>query len=363
MRRPAIDALRGFVVILMALDHTQFFWSVTGLYNDGLNGFFPVYTSAWHQITRFLSHLCAPTFLFLAGMMMSWDRDRRKILKRILLLLILQFTLENIAWWPAGYLQAGYRYFGILSCIGLSMLFILLLTLSGLKTISIFFISIGTILVSQVISHEIPHTHAFWQGLAIIVYAPTLDHLYPMTSLFTLLQWFGFMGIGYSYGSRISQKRLGEYWKETMALGVVAIGGFFMVRCYNGFGNFLHWDAPFSREFFILSKYPPDLSFTLFMFGILWVVLGLLIKWENKLRVLWMKPFLLFGKKSLFFYVVHLYVYGAVAYVLGQRVGVSLGTTWAVWCVGLVIMYYLCSAAEKLDMKKILNKSNHLPGE
>ena len=340
-RTKSIDALRGLVVILMALDHTQFFWFSFGLPNDGLSGYIPQYLNSFHQLTRFLSHMCAPTFLFLAGMMMAWTLKKRNLFLRGLTLILLQFTLENMAWWPMDYLASGYAYFGILSCLGFSMCIFSML--SFLKPYWFLAFGIAILVLPQFSSLAVPNAHPLLQSLAIILYAPTLNHLYPMTGLFTLIPWMGFMGLGFFLGSKTQNRDLSQYKIIFCLASLALITAAFILRYLNGFGNFLHWyGTPFGSDFFILSKYPPSLVFILFTLGIMFLVWSVFIYYESKLNLRIFHPLITFGQTSLFFYVVHLYVYGSVAYYYGHNVQLNLAQTWIVWFVGLIVMYFLC---------------------
>ncbi|HBQ21536.1 MAG: hypothetical protein A2Z91_02175 [Deltaproteobacteria bacterium GWA2_38_16] len=342
-RHISLDALRGLVVVLMALDHVQFFWFSFGLPNDGLHGLIPQYLSSFHQLTRFLSHLCAPTFLFLAGMMVAWKKDPKHIFIRGIILIFLQFTLENIAWWPKGYIEnKGYAYFGILSCLGVGMCMLALL--SSVRPLFIFIISIFIFFLSQaIVNPMVPNAHPFLQGLAIIFYVPTLEKFYPMTSLFTVIPWVGFMGIGYYIGTKTLNHPLYLYKKTFGIVGLILIITSSVLRYMNGFGNTLHWyGSPFGSDFFILSKYPPSLVFSGFILGIMFLIWALFIHTESKFSR-W-NPLVVFGQVALFFYLVHLYLYGLGAYIVGHTVGLThLSHIWGIWFLGLIPLYFLCA--------------------
>lgn len=365
-RKPSIDFLRGLVIILMAVDHTQFFWYQDGLPNDGLEGVFYTYPTVAHHITRYLSHLCAPAFLFLAGMMLAWKNSRTYAMSRGIILILLQFTLENIAWGPKLYLETGYAYFGILSCLGVSM--ILCALLSYLKPIAILFFSLGLLLAPQFLysnaslvphflNSSLSHTITDWlQIISIIFYAPTLNHQYPMTSLFTIVPWAGFMGVGFYFGvSALRHPRTPPAWSASSSgdllfktrimilLGTLGLILFLIIRLSHG-------NSLFSHEFFIFSKYPPDLSFLTLTSGIMFLILGLAIRFESILEHKIFGPILLFGQTSLFFYIAHLYLYGAVSNLYG-RINVGIGTVWVIWTVGLVIMYFICREYKNIKSK------------
>ncbi|OFZ53590.1 MAG: hypothetical protein A3D92_07655 [Bacteroidetes bacterium RIFCSPHIGHO2_02_FULL_44_7] len=238
--------------------------------------------------------------------------------------------------------------------------------LASLKPILILLLSLTTIFLSQVIPHNVPTTTSLLQTLAIIFYAPNLDSTYPARSLFTIFQWMGFMGLGFFVGKKITLQNLSSYKSKFRAVGLCLLLLFFLVRAVNGFGNFLPWVNLFSREFFILSKYPPSLDFSLVTLGLMFLIWSLIMDFEHVIpspkglvilspkgegshRVC--QPLLLFGQTSLFFYIVHLYLYGLAAYILNKNVGISLAATWGIWLTGLIPMYFLCSLYQRLKMR------------
>ncbi len=79
-----IDLLRGLVMVIMALDHTRDFFHVASLTGDPLN---PVTTTPILFFTRWVTHFCAPTFVFLSGLS-AWLQAQRKTKKELSVFLI-----------------------------------------------------------------------------------------------------------------------------------------------------------------------------------------------------------------------------------------------------------------------------------
>ena len=126
----AIDAVRGWVMIFMALDHAMAF-SYVHIFAEGFQKMRPdKMPDVIHYLTRFITHYCAPTFIFLAGLSvalytlsrrsqgLSEGQITRKLLLRGLLLIALQLVVVNWIWGFGLPFGGPQIYFGVLGCIG-----------------------------------------------------------------------------------------------------------------------------------------------------------------------------------------------------------------------------------------------------
>ncbi|MCJ8269943.1 MAG: heparan-alpha-glucosaminide N-acetyltransferase domain-containing protein, partial [Psychrosphaera sp.] len=119
-RLVAIDILRGLIIVLMALDHTRDFWGAAGFNPTDLSQTTP----AWF-LTRWVTHFCAPLFVFLTGvsaMLYSQKLESKAQLRNYLLsrgvwLIILELTIVNLSW------QVGYSitFVQVIWVLGMSM--------------------------------------------------------------------------------------------------------------------------------------------------------------------------------------------------------------------------------------------------
>jgi uncharacterized membrane protein len=123
-RLESIDLLRGLLMLLMALDHTRDFFSVpAGDPGDPL--------TSWPALfaTRWITHLCAPGFIALAGISVHLQRRRgkspeqmtRMLLTRGAWLILLEVTVVSFAWAfsPSTYLQVIWAIGVSMICLGL----------------------------------------------------------------------------------------------------------------------------------------------------------------------------------------------------------------------------------------------------
>ena len=100
-RLESIDLLRGLLMIFMALDHTRDFFSV-----QTVNPTDPQHSWAALFLTRWVTHLCAPGFIALAGASVYLQRQRGKtpaqlsrlLFTRGLWLLFLEVTVISFGW-------------------------------------------------------------------------------------------------------------------------------------------------------------------------------------------------------------------------------------------------------------------------
>ena len=205
-RIESIDLLRGIVMIIMAIDHVRdYFHFDAFLYS-------PVdisQTSAGLFITRWITHLCAPTFIFLAGVSTYFVAQKKTLsdtsfflLTRGIWLVLLQLTLIRFFW----NFDPLFRYNSntIISTIGICM--IVLSGLIYLRIRTIFFIGIV-----MVVGHNLLDGISFKEGtLADVLWSFLhvqksfdLGGGYAFTFLYPVIPWVGVMALGYCFGSAL----------------------------------------------------------------------------------------------------------------------------------------------------------------
>lgn len=328
-RIESIDLLRGMVMIIMALDHVRdLFHFDAFLYSpEDLTR-----TSAGLFFTRWITHLCAPTFIFLAGTSTYFVAKRKTkketsifLLTRGLWLIVLQLTIVRFGW----HFDPLLRYNGssIISIIGCCM--IVLAGLIHLRIHTIFFI--GFIMV---VGHNRLDNITFDDGSvadmlwAFLHIAKSFDlgHGYRFNSLYPLIPWAGVMALGYCLGRLYDVDFSSDRRRELLLiLGALSLFIFMMLRLINRYGDPLPWSMQsewsFSvMSFFNLQKYPPSLLYLLATLGISLLLLGLL---EGREVTAW-KPVSLFGKVALFYYVAHVYL----IHLLAMTAAVLTGFSW-----------------------------------
>ena len=371
-RLVGLDLFKGLIMIIMALDHASFFAAKIHPF-EFWDLALPHFPDAVSFITRFVTHICAPGFFLMmgAGMILlansrrsqGWPEGKitRFFLVRGLILVVLQFFLENPAWLigmlgdktqalsaavTSGSGEKIMFFFGVLSALGMSMVVWALLLRS--RSSLILGLSSAFILLTQILVPSAENAERLYSPLLRILLIPgqtgTMRVLYP------LMPWLGITGLGIFFGRGLIRNRKNTH-RRTLFAGVALVILFLIVRALGSFGNFHPPQGTNIVAFFNLTKYPPSLAFILLTVGLNFLLIYFLTRWETALAK-WAKPLLIFGQTALFFYLVHLYVYGFIGFAFPQ--GTGYGQLYMSWLVGLVILYPLCIVYRRFKSKKPL---------
>jgi len=310
-REQAVDVLRGGVMIVMALDHVREF-----LHAAPFNSLDLSQTNAALFITRWISHFCAPVFVFFAGMgaWLSTTRGKavphvaRRLLTRGLWLVLLEFTIVHFGWF-------FYRYdvlvLQVIWAIGCSMV-----ALAGMVFLPTWLIvTTGVTLIAG--QHLFDAVSFQDQGAVewlwvIFVSGGELDGtssswpLLPVDVFYPVLPWLGIMAIGYGFG-QLWQWGNGRRRRYVLALGLGLTLIFVVLRATNIYGDKVPWSQQASPLFTVFSfmnceKYPPSLLFVLMTLG---PTLCALV-YADRLPDIIALPLATFGRVPLFFYLLHL---------------------------------------------------------
>ena len=376
MRRvETIDVIRGIVMVIMALDHVRDLLHIPALTQDPTD---LATTTAPVFLTRWITYLCAPTFVFLSGTSAYLSLQRRStadrtatspgvesarsfLLKRGLVLILLEITLINFAFWT----DIQFR------SLMLQVIFVIgggLVLLSGVSRLPVRWV--GIIGLSIIFGHDLlalvppfanPAARLGWSLLFRTDVFP-IGANFMLLVAYPLIPWFGIMLAGFACGPVFAlptdQRR-----KRLLQLSLASLGLFVVVRSINLYGNATPWtvqkDAFFTVLSFInVSKYPPSLLYiavTLgIMFGMLWLADGANTVVTRVLTV--------YGKVPLFYYLIHWYLVKAAMIVMfllqsyhlsdmpigplnfgrPAGAGVSLPVVYVVWLSLVVLLYPLC---------------------
>ena len=373
-RVASIDLIRGAVMVLMAIDHVRVY---SGLPAGGPTpGIF---------FTRWVTHFCAPAFIFLAGTSAFFYGRKHGDLPRHLLLrgawlVLLELTVIRVAW-TFNFQFAQYELAGVIWVIGWCMIL-----LAGLVRLPL--PALGVLGLAIIAGHNLmdPHLGALIQSLPASPVSGLWKILYVgffagpvqlgpngpnLMVLYSIIPWIGVMAAGYAFGSILT---LGPARRNRICLriGLGAIGLFLVLRGLNLYGDPRPWSAATPRPdgtpgmpallaFLNTNKYPASFLFLLMTLGPTIALMPLLER-ARGLLVRWIS---IFGRVPFFYYVLHIPLIHALAVLVSLlRLGEvsrwlftnhpmgnppapegytwSLGLLYGVWAVAVVLLYFAC---------------------
>ncbi len=347
----AVDALRGLIIVFMALDHANMFIAHKHSPGEYWGSGFPIYYDSLAFLTRFVTHLSAPGFFFLMGVGMFLFTDARQkrgwgkwaviqhFLIRGAILIALQVLVVNRAWELSG---EGWPiiYVGVLFALGSTM--ILSSLLLWLKPIYLLLIAVALFIGTEFLvpAPELWGTFQFSNPNDYI----KVVWVFPggnanLWSNYPILPWLELVVFGILFGRWVikDQKQAFSWaWK----IGLTCLLSFIVIRTIDGFGNILPRMGNTWIDFLNLVKYPPSITFTLLTMGLNLILLSLFAR-ANQLTKKILFPLVVYGQAPLFFYVAHLFLYAGLGLWLTPD-GTSLIKMYPYWLLGLLILLPLC---------------------
>jgi uncharacterized membrane protein len=346
-RLMALDALRGLIMVLMALDHANYFVAQKHSSGEHWGGPFPAYEGILAFLTRFVTHPVAPGFSFLMGIgMVLFAQSRRErgwrewaitrhFLIRGLLLIVLQLTIVNLAW-SLGPVPFPRIYIGVLFALGGGMVFGSFLV--HLKARALLILT-GVLFVGIELTHPDPGEwgQIFDQPLGLLLGYSGGD--FNFWSNYPILPWLELVTFGMLFGHWLLTNPQRAFRRGLLLAGACLLA-FVAIRGLDGFGNIRPRGGDTWIDFLNVVKYPPAMTFTLLMMGINLVILRffawMTARWPDYVQVL-----IVFGQVPLFFYVLHLYLYAGMGQFLAPS-GTSIQGMYLYWLLGLAVLYPLC---------------------
>ncbi|MES2516617.1 MAG: heparan-alpha-glucosaminide N-acetyltransferase domain-containing protein [Bacteroidota bacterium] len=363
-RIQTIDFVRGLVMLIMAIDHIRDLMYISTGIPDPTD---LSKTTVGLFFTRWITHLCAATFVFLSGTSVYFSfqkqqyiaESKRFLLTRGLWLIVLEFTVITFAIWFD--IQFRTFLFQVIAAIGFSFIILAFLLKLPPKTIGI----IGLIIIFG---------HNALQGISLgqnpvvsfivsILFGGGLAQL-PNTTMvigYPIVPWLGIMLAGFGFGQFLEQpNRQKRLWQ--LSAGMIIL--FIVLRFLNIYGDPVKWsvqkDAVFTFLSFInITKYPPSLLYVLITLGISISVMAMTEGVKNK----FIDIVTVYGKVPLFYYLIHWYSIRfltiALMYLQGYSwkdfvfgtfefgkpkgpSGVELPMIYAIWFGLIVALYPLC---------------------
>lgn len=371
-RIASIDILRGLVMVIMAIDHVRDFFHYGHPEPTDL-----AITTPFFFFTRFITHFCAPTFVFLSGISAYLAGTRRSkselagfLIKRGLWLVAVEFIFISLA------ITFNPLYnvlvFQVIWAIGGSMILMGLLIWLGtpLRIIGV----IGAILFFNHDIIDVVHVDIIDKTFAgkLLLSGQGFGDFWPIAPqrgflmAYALLPWAGIMMMGYAFGSLYAKTYdAAKRRKMLLYAGLWLLGVFFILRFFNIYGDPAPWHTQKTValsiiSFFNVSKYPPSLLYSSITVGTALIILALTENIKNKFTGI----LYVYGNVPFFYYLCHWYLIRfitvAVFFITGHNssqvynphqgpimfqpddFGFGLGGVYLIWFCVIFILYFPC---------------------
>ncbi|MGZ5135069.1 MAG: DUF1624 domain-containing protein [Flavitalea sp.] len=380
LRVRSIDVLRGMVMVIMALDHVRDYFHNTAMVDDPLN---LETTTPILYFTRWITHFCAPVFVFLAGTsayLIGLKKSKKELslflIKRGLWLILIEITIVTLGWT----FNPLYNLFilQVIWAIGISMLILGLLVYlpySLILTLGLVIV-FGHNLVDYAEAERDGKVGFIWDLLhhaKFSVYSLDANHF--IIIVYAFVPWLGLMILGYTFG-KLYEPVMNPLTRKKMLLGIGTglILLFVIVRALNGYGDPAKWSVQSSPlytflSFMKVSKYPPSMLYISITIGISLIMLVALENVQNRFTS-WMT---VYGRVPFFYYIIHIYLihalcviafflsgYGADKIVSPQtpflfrppEFGYPIAIVYGIWLLVVILLYPICRSYNRY-------KSNH----
>ena len=367
-RITSIDLLRGFVMIIMALDHTRDFFHFNAQTGNPLD---LSTTTPVLFFTRWITHFCAPVFVFLSGtsaFLQSARKSKKELsiflITRGLWLILAEVTIVNLLLT----FDVGFSFIAleVIWAIGISMVILGLMTWLPFEII----LAVGLLIV---LGHN---ALDFYEKDQTTPFSTTYDLIHRRGShplwgkhqlliLYPFLPWTGLMMLGYCLGKVLRNNDTAYRKRFLVIAGISTIALFIILRFINVYGDPAPW-SPQPNVFYTFlsfinsSKYPPSLFFMCMTIG----PSLLLMAWWDEIQNGFTKIVSVYGRVPFFYFLAHLFVihlFSAVTYLMRGHSfadgagnptafvkfiqpgeGVQLRYVYLIWLVIVIALYPVC---------------------
>jgi uncharacterized membrane protein len=376
-RIDSIDILRGIVMVIMALDHTRDYFHIAANLDNPLN---LATTTPALYFTRWITHFCAPIFVFLSGTsiyLQSLRKTKKELsaflIKRGLWLIVVELVLISFAW--SFNPQYNFVFLQVIWAIGISMVILGLFIWFPFK----FILLLGLLIVFGHNLLDIPESAPGFQGgfwWDLFHSARFSVHPYAQNHValiaYPFLPWTGLMMLGYCVGTWFSATFLVEQRGKILIWSGLGLIVFFVaVRLTNMYGDPVDWSLQKNGFFTFLSfvnvnKYPPSLLYLCITIGPALLFLAFIENIRNRFTNI-MRTY---GRVAFFYYLLHIYLVHFLSataflvrghsfqdasntgsffpfYFLAPGEGYSLPIVYVVWLAVVIALYPLCKWYDK----------------
>jgi len=372
-RIKSVDVLRGIIMVIMALDHTRDYFS--NLHHDPLDF---NYANVFYFFTRWITHFCAPVFVFLSGTSAylsikrgkSHTKAAKMLFTRGLMLIIFEITIIRFGW--AFNFDYHAIFVQVIWVLGWCMIFLSAFIFLPMPAIA----GVGLLLIFGANAFDSVHSDSFtipmiWDFFHQSDSVFLFNHSVRFFILYPVIPWVGVMMVGYCLGY-IMQMPLQKRNKRLLAIGFSAMLLFIILRGINIYGDPHPWKIQDTAmhsvlDFIKCQKYPPSLLYLLMTLGPAITLMPLLENISAKIAGF----FSVYGRVPLFYYILHIYLIHTLQLIIGLSMGYplhiftdtgsmfnpklvwgfSLGWVYVIWVSVVLILYYPCRWYMKIKMK------------
>ncbi|MDQ2752616.1 MAG: heparan-alpha-glucosaminide N-acetyltransferase domain-containing protein [Bacteroidota bacterium] len=374
----SIDILRGVVMLIMALDHVRDFFHITAMTADPLD--LQTTTPALF-FTRWITHFCAPVFVFLSGTsayLASRKRTKREaglfLIRRGIWLIMIEVTVMTFAITFNPFFTA--IIFQVIWAIGCSMVLLGLVSFINLQTVVV----IGFLLVfgHNILDFTLAPKQGFNQIVSSLLFT-SADKFIPLNNnhfifdLYAILPWTGIMFLGYAFGTVYKNGVTSLARKKILRLGIGVTLFFIVIRFINSYGDPFPWLKQRNGLYTLLSfvnvtKYPPSLCYTCMTLGPAMILLS----WLDDAQSRASRVFRLYGSVPFFYYVLHFYLIHLLLLIFffmsgygekdivnpqapflfrPQNFGFHLPVVYLIWLFVIVVLYSLVNGSTGIEAR------------
>ncbi len=348
-RLPALDWMRGLVMVLMAIDHSSDAFNAGRLFTDSARMYQPgAALPAAQFLTRWITHICAPTFLFLAGTGLAFTvsrqiaaGDRPRDIDRYVLVRGLVIALFEL--WIS-FAVIGHGRFVLQVLYGIGTSYMLMVPLRRLPDRAAPIVALGFIAVSELLVRGASSAHA--------------DGSWPMSLLLTggfrgrviiaypTLHWLAILLLGWSWGRRLVTAPASRQTaaRDALRAGVIGLAIFAGLRAANGYGNMLLLRQSWSLvEWLHVSKYPPSITYDALELGLMALILAAFFRLAERRRASSPNSLLMvLGQTPMFFYLLHFPLLVGASRLMGVNEKLGLGATYLGAAAVVTLLYPAC---------------------
>lgn len=323
-RLASIDLLRGLVMVLMALDHTRDFFAAGGFNPRDV-------ADPALFLTRWITHFCAPIFVFLAGISaFLYGAQKRTtddvswfLLTRGVWLVFIEITVVRLGWTFS--FDTSYFILQVIFALGASM--VALAALVYLPRWAIATIGLAMIFGHNALDGIKAEAFGAWAPIWNVLHAPEILKFgsgVKVFALYPLIPWIGVMAAGYALGPVFLRER-SERVSRLLRLGAAVTLGFVLLRATNLYGNPSAWTVHETALGAILSfidcdKYPPSLLYLAMTLGPALMLLAVFEFVRGRLA----DAVTTFGRVPFFYYIAHIFLIHALAIAFACVTGADL---------------------------------------